>query len=92
MGKLGPNLPKFEVFGQLSKFKSLNFSDFANFNRQTQYLTDNGRLVAEKKNLRPNLITKIPKTKGEEVSGWKRFRRENFKGYRIIAYNSYNVS
>ena len=35
LGKLGPNLPKFEVFGQLFKFASLNFSDFAYFNRQT---------------------------------------------------------
>ena len=35
LGKLGPNLPKFEVFGQLFKFESLNFSDFAYFNRQT---------------------------------------------------------
>ena len=35
LGKLGPNLPKFQVFGQLFKFASLNFSDFAYFIRQT---------------------------------------------------------
>ena len=49
LGKLGPNLPKFQVFGQLFKFASLNFSDFAYFNRQTWYLTDDGGLVARKK-------------------------------------------
>ena len=48
MGKLGPNLPKFEVFGQLFKFESSNFSDFAYFNRQTWCLDDNGGPVAEK--------------------------------------------
>ena len=48
LGKLGPNLPKFEVFGQLFKFESLNFSDFAYFNRKTGYLTDNCGPVAEK--------------------------------------------
>ena len=45
-----------------------------------------------KKNLRPNLITEIPRIKEEEVSDWKRFRRENFKGYRIIAYNLRELS
>ena len=35
LGKLGPNLPKFQVFGKSFKFASLNFSDFAYFNRQT---------------------------------------------------------
>ena len=48
-GKLGPNLPKFEVFGQLFKFESLNISDFAYFNRQAWFLNDNGGRVAEKK-------------------------------------------
>ena len=42
LGKLGPNMPKFKVFGQLFKFESLNFSDFADSNRKTGYLTDNG--------------------------------------------------
>ena len=32
--KLDPNLPEFEVFGLLFKFDSLNFSEFAYFNRQ----------------------------------------------------------
>ena len=41
-------LPKFEVFGKLFKFESLNFSDFAYFNRQTWYLTANGGPVAER--------------------------------------------
>ena len=45
-----------------------------------------------KKNLRPNLITEIPKIKEEKDSGWKRFRRENFKGYRIIVYNLRELS
>ena len=54
LGKLGPNLPKFEIFGQLFKFESLNFSDFAYFNRKTGYLTDNGGSMAEKI-LGPNL-------------------------------------
>jgi lysophospholipase L1-like esterase len=43
-----------------------------------------------KKNLRPNLIT--VKKKEEEASGWKRFRRKNFKGYRIVAYNLRELS
>ena len=48
LGNLGPNLPKFKVFGQLFKFESLNFSDFPYFNRKTRYLTDNCGPVAEK--------------------------------------------
>ena len=55
LGKLGRSLPKFEVFGQLFKFESINFSDFAYFNRQTWYLTDDGGPVAEEKKLGPNL-------------------------------------
>ena len=51
-GKLGPNLPKFEVFGQLFKFESSNFSDFAYFNRKTGYLTDLGGSSPQKKYLR----------------------------------------
>ena len=51
---MGPNLPKFEGFGQLFKFESLDFSYFADFDRQRWYLTDNGGPVAEK-NLGPNL-------------------------------------
>ena len=49
MGKLGPNLPKFEVFGQLFKFESLDFSDFAYLNWQTGFLNDSGGPVAGKK-------------------------------------------
>ena len=37
------------IIDQLFKFESLNFSDFAYFNRKTEYLTNNGGLVSEKK-------------------------------------------
>ena len=47
--KLGPNLLKFKVFGQLFKFDSLNFSDFAYLNWQTGFLNDSGGPVAGKK-------------------------------------------
>ena len=48
LGKQGPNLTKFEVFGQLFKFESLNFSNFAYFKRQTWCLNVNGGPVVEK--------------------------------------------
>ena len=41
-------MPKFEVFGQLFRFESLNFSDFAYYDRQAWYLTDKSQKVAEK--------------------------------------------
>jgi hypothetical protein len=34
LGILGPNLPKFEVFGHFIEFESLDFSDFAYYDRQ----------------------------------------------------------
>ena len=42
-------MPKFEVFGQLFKFESLDFSDFAYLNWQTGFLNDSGGPVAVKK-------------------------------------------
>ena len=48
MGNLGPNLPKFKVFGQSFKFESLDFSDFAYLNWQTGFLNDSGGPVAGK--------------------------------------------
>ncbi len=36
---------------------------------------------------RPNLITEIQKKKERDVSGWKKFRRDNFKGYRLLSLN-----
>ena len=47
--KMGPNLPKFDVFGKLFKVESLDFSDFAYLNRQTGFLNDSGGPVAGKK-------------------------------------------
>ena len=38
-GILGPNLPKFEVFGHFLEFESLDFLDFAYYDRQAWYLT-----------------------------------------------------
>ena len=48
LGILGPNLPKFGVFSHFREFESLDFSNFAYFNRKTWYLTDSGGHVAEK--------------------------------------------
>ena len=39
LGKLGPNLPKFEVFGHFLGFESLDFIDFAYYDRQAWYIT-----------------------------------------------------
>ena len=47
LGKLGPNLPKFEVFGHFLEFESLDFLDFAYYDRQAWYLTDKSQKVAE---------------------------------------------
>ena len=49
LGKLGPNLPKFEVFGHFLEFESLDFLDFAYYDRQAWYLTGESDKVAEKK-------------------------------------------
>ena len=49
MGILGPNLPKFEVFGHFLEFESLDFLDFAYYDRQAWYLTGESDKVAEKK-------------------------------------------
>ena len=45
---MGPNLPKFEVFGHFLEFESLDLSDFAYYDRQAWYLAGNGDPVAEK--------------------------------------------
>ena len=47
--KLGPNLPKFEVFGHFLEFESLDFLDFVYYDRQPWYLTSESEKVAEKK-------------------------------------------
>ena len=65
MGKLGPNLPKFEVFGHFLEFESLDFLDFAYYERQAWYLAGESDKVAEKKlgpklgPFRPNFSPKI---------------------------------
>ena len=48
LGKLGPNLPKFEVFGHFLEFESLDFLDFAYYDRQAWYLTGESGKVGEK--------------------------------------------
>ena len=48
LGKLGPNLPKFEVFGHFLEFESLDFLDFAYYDRQVWYLTGESDKVGEK--------------------------------------------
>ena len=45
---MGPNLPKFGVFGQFPVFKSLDFSDFSYYDRQAWYLADTRGPMAEK--------------------------------------------
>ena len=45
---LGPNLPKFEVFGHFLEFESLDFLDFAYYDRQAWYLTGESGKVGEK--------------------------------------------
>ena len=49
LGKMGPNLPKFEVFGHFLEFESLDLSDFAYYDRQAWYLAGTGGPMAEKK-------------------------------------------
>ena len=57
LGNLGPNLPKFELFGQIIKFESLNFSDFAYFYRKTGYMAarfwSNGQKMVQIEGLLP---------------------------------------
>ena len=48
LGILGPNLPKFKVFRHFLEFESLDFLDFAYYDRQAWYLTDKSQKVAEK--------------------------------------------
>ena len=52
---MGPNLPKSGVFGHFLEFESLDFSDFAYYDRQAWYLAGTGGPVAEKKIEGPNL-------------------------------------
>ena len=42
------NLPKSWVFGYFLEFESLDFSDFAHYDRQACYLAGTGGHVAEK--------------------------------------------
>ena len=49
LGKLGPNLPKFEIFGHFLEFESLDVLDFAYYDRQAWYLTGESGKVGEKK-------------------------------------------
>ena len=49
LGKMGPNLPKSGVFSHFLEFESLDFSDFAYYDRQAWYLAGTGGSVAEKK-------------------------------------------
>ena len=53
LGILGPNLPNFKFFCHFLEFESLDLLDFAYYDRQPWYLTDNNK-VAEK-NYGPNL-------------------------------------
>ena len=39
LGIMSPNLPKCEVFGHFLEFESLNFLDFAYYDRRLWYLT-----------------------------------------------------
>ena len=39
LGILGPNLPKFQVFGYLLEFESLDFLYFAYYDRELWYVT-----------------------------------------------------
>ena len=41
----------------------------------------------QKQGDKPYLLQEIHKKKEDEATGWKKFRRDNFKGYRIISYN-----
>ena len=52
---MGPNLPKSGVSGHFLEFESLDFSDFAYYDRQAWYLAGTGGPVAEKKFSGPNL-------------------------------------
>ena len=51
LGKLGPNLPKFEVSGHFLEFESLDFFDFAYYDRRAWYLADSGGVSSQKKYL-----------------------------------------
>ena len=39
-------------------------------------------------NNKPYLLTDIPKKKEKKNSGWLKFKRENFKGYRLITFHT----
>ena len=39
-------------------------------------------------NNKPYLLTDIPKKKEKKISGWLKFKRENFKGYRLITFHT----
>ena len=48
LGILGPNLPKFKGFRHFLEFESLDFLDFAYYDRHAWYLTNKSQKVAEK--------------------------------------------
>ena len=51
-------------------------------------LQESFRWEHDTKNHRPNLITEIPKKKEKKNSGWVKFKRENFKGYRLLTFHT----
>ena len=51
---MGPKWPKFGVLGHFLEFESLDFSDFAYYDKQAWYLADTHGPMAEKISL-PNL-------------------------------------
>jgi len=57
----------------------LDLSDLSQEAFRWEYNTDNNR---------PNLLTDIPKKKEKKISGWVKFKRENFKGYRLITFHT----
>ena len=65
MGQTGPKRAQNEVFGHFLDKKSLDFADFAYYDRQAWYLVTDGGLCAEK-NLTLNfahLDPIVPKTR-----------------------------
>ncbi len=56
----------------------LDISDLLQESFRWRYNTENNK---------PSLLIDIPKKKEKKISGWQRFRRENFKGYRLITFH-----
>ena len=66
---MGPNLPIFGFFGHFLEFESLDFSDFAYYDRQAWYLADTGGPMAEKNFPGPNLGYLGPNLAQNQVFG-----------------------